>query len=226
MRKTIFTTVLLAACLPGLSQAPANNKTEDDALKSQAAANSVAYQSDLDFSYTYTSDWDVVDTKPMMPALHMQTEDKAGSDPEKRAAGCVQIGLLLRRGDPASVVMAISLPWECLGKTYLNSDLPAFGGGVAKGLTRGFDVKDPVYGSYKLGTHYFWIERMEGTSKQHPEFHRTIEAACTLLKKGAVCMTGLLSNDADSAIFEQSRIALEGEAATQLIPANAFAVNH
>lgn len=227
MHKLMVIAAFLAAFLPALSQEPAvTSEAASRDTKQSASADPVVYKSDLDFNYTYTSDWTVVDTKPIMPTVHMQTEDKATSDPEKQAAACVQIGLLLKRGTPGSVVMAMALPWDCLGKTYKNSDLAGFGSGVAKGFVKSFDVENPLYGAYKLGKHDLWIERMEGTAKDHPDFHRTVEVACVLLKKGAVCMVGLVNGEADLKTFEQSSIALEGDAPAQLVPDNAFTANH
>jgi hypothetical protein len=103
-----------------------------------------------------------------------------------------------------------------------DSDLAGFGLGVATGINRSFDMKDPSYGAYKLGTHSVWIERAEGTSKAHPEITYTIETACVLLSKGAVCWMGMVK-DADALkAFEQSRVSIDGESSQLLVPADVF----
>lgn len=224
MRAIILTGMLFAGCLRGFSQQPvAVVGTTPQEVKKPDTSSSIVYKSDLDFTYTYSVDWEVLDTEPMMPVARMQGEDKAESDPEKRAAQCVQIGLMLKRGTPSSVIIALSLPWDCLGKSYKTSDLPAFGGGVAKGILRSYDAKEPVYGAYKLGAHDFWIERTVGAGKDHPENVRTLEIACVLLKKGALCMMGLLKDDVDLNAFESATLSIEGDAPAQLVPANVFA---
>jgi hypothetical protein len=176
----------------------------------------------LGFTYSYPTDWELVDTKPMIPAARLQEKDKATSEPEKKAADCVQIGLLLRHGTPGSVLMSVALPFDCFGATVAATDLPGFGEGVAVGMAREYEMKNPQYGAFKLGTQNLWIERAEGTSKAHPEFHRTVETVCALLKKGAVCWIGMVQDDAAMKIFESGLVTLEGEAPTPLVPADAF----
>jgi hypothetical protein len=83
-------------------------------------------------------------------------------------------------------------------------------------------VTDPVYGDYTLGSHNMWIERAKGTPKGHPEVPYTVEIACTLLKKGAVCWMALAASDDALKIIEGSAVALEGDRPIALVPTNAF----
>lgn len=186
-------------------------------------AESAVYKSDLGFSYSYPSDWELVDTKPMLPSLKLQEEQKASSDAEKRGAQCTQIGLLLRHGSPASVMMTMALPYDCYGSHFSSTDLAGFGTGVSSGLKQSFDIKDEQYSAYKSGTHNLWIERANGTAKNNPSEPYTIETVCALLDKGAICWMGMVKDDVGLKIFEQGQVTLEGDAPTALVPANAFA---
>jgi hypothetical protein len=202
------------------------------ALVSQAASSPAAtaaadagpgFTSDLGFSFEYPKDWEVVDSKPMMPAVHLQAEQKADSDLEKRGAACTQVALLVRHGSPASVIVTVALPYECYGAKFAQGDLAGVGTGVSKGLESSFDLKDPVYGAYKSGTHNLWIERAAGSAKAHPEMTYTIETVCSLLDKGMICWMGMLKDEAALKLFENSLVTLETDKPTALVPATAFA---
>jgi len=196
--------------------------TNPSAPAKTAAAEPAVYKSDLGFSYGYPSDWEVVDTKPMMPSLKLQEEQKATNDMEKRGAACTQIGLLAKHGNPASILMTMALPYDCYGTHFAASDLPGFGTGVSSGLKQSFDIKDERYSAYKSGSHNLWIERAKGTAKKAPDEPYTIETVCVLLDKGAVCWLGMVKDDAGLKIFEQGLVTLEGDAPTALVPASAF----
>ena len=219
------TPILIAILLTGNLWIPQQSTAPQTAADKNPAPSPVptAFKSDMGFSYTYPSDWQVVDSKPILPAVHLQEEQKAQGDSEKRAVACTQIGLLLRHGSPASVILSVALPYDCFGSKFAADDLPGLGSGVASGMAEQFDIKDPVFGAYKSGTHNLWIEKAKGSPKGHPEIVYTVETVCGLLDKGMVCFMGLIKDDASLRLFEQGPITLEGDAPAALVTSDAFA---
>jgi hypothetical protein len=197
---------------------PANENSTPAEIKESV------YTNDLGFTYSYTTDWKVIDSKPLLPAVRLNGEDKAVDNSEKEAVQCLQVPLILRRGTPVSSIVTVVIPYDCLGKKFDTSDLANFGSGVASGMKRGFDVAEPSYGAYKLGTHNLWIERTQGTSKAHPDLTFKIETVCSLLKKGAVCWMGMVQDEITLKAFEQGLVSIEGDAPQALVPSNAFAL--
>ncbi len=181
------------------------------------------FTSDLGFSYVYPTDWEVVDSKPMMPAIKLQAEEKGEGDAQKRGAACTQVALLVRHGNPASVIVTVALPFDCFGSKFAQSDLAGVGSGVSKGLESSFDLKEPKFGAYKSGSHNLWIERALGTAKSHPDQTYTIETVCGLLDKAMICWMGMIKDDATLKLFEESQVTLEGDKATALVSPDAFA---
>lgn len=102
-------------------------------------------------------------------------------------------------------------------------ELPGFGLGASEGLTKTFNISDTTFGAYAVGSHNFWIERAKGTLKASPDTPRTIEIACTILKKAAACWLVIAADDDGLRAFESGTVTLEGEPPTALIPADAFA---
>jgi hypothetical protein len=180
------------------------------------------HPSDLGFSYSLPSDWEVVNASPTLSGVKEQAQQNAATEDEKKGVACVQIALTARGGSPTSVLVVVELPFACFGQTMTSKDLPGFAQGASEGIKQSFDVADPVYGDYTLGTHSMWIERAKGTPKGHPEAPYTVEIACTLLKKGAVCWMALAASDAALKIIEGGAVALEGESPTALVPTSAF----
>ena len=191
-------------------------------LAQTTATASQLHTNDLGFSYSLPSDWQVVDATPSLPVVKQQADQNATSQEEKRGVACVQIALTARHGDPASVVVVVDLPFDCFGQTMADKDLPGFAGGAAEGIKQSFDISEPIYGSYRLGTHSVWIERAKGTPKGHPESPYTVEIVCSLLKKGAVCWMAMAADPGALQIFESGSVALEDEPASALVPATAF----
>jgi hypothetical protein len=187
-----------------------------------APAAPLAHPSDLGFSYSLPADWEVVNASRTLPDVKEQAQQKTSTEEEKKGVACVQIALTARHGDPASVLVVVELPFGCFGQTMSSKDLPGFAQGASEGIKQSFDVAAPVYGDYKLGMHSMWIERAKGTPKGHPETPYTVEIACTLLKKGAVCWMAMASNDNALKVIEGGAAALEGESPTALVPATAF----
>jgi hypothetical protein len=174
------------------------------------------------FSYSIPSDWEVVDAHSSLPDLQQQTANDAKSEDEKKGVACTKVELTARHGDPSSVIVVVALPYDCFGQVFSDKDLPGFGTGAAEGVKQSLDVSEPVYGSYSLGTHSMWIERAQGSPKARPDLHYTVEVACSLLKKAAVCWMALAADEASLRTFERAAVSLDGETGTPLVPANAF----
>ena len=215
MRARLFAISLVLFSVPVLAQAPA--------AKPPAAPASQAHASSLGFSYSIPSDWEVVDAQPSLPVVQQQVAKTATSEDEKKGIACVQIALTARHGSPASVVVVMALPFDCFGQTMTDKDLPGFATGASDGLKNTFDITDPVYGAYTLGSHGMWIERAKGTPHDNPNAAFTVEIACSLLKKGAVCWLALAADDAGLQTFEHGLVTLDSEAPIALVPADAFA---
>jgi hypothetical protein len=194
-------------------------------LLAQAPSNPPAMQlhaSPLGFAYNVPSDWQILET-PTLSDAQRDAAKSAANDDEKKGISCVQIALNARHGDPASMVVIVALPFACFGQAMSEDDLPGFAAGASQGLSQNFNVSDPVYGDYKLGSHSMWIERTKGTPKLHPELKYTVEIACTLLKKSAVCWMAIAADEAILQTFEHGQVTLEDEAPKPLVPADAFA---
>jgi hypothetical protein len=181
------------------------------------------HTSALGFTYAVPADWEVVDTSATLGGVKQQAQQNASEDVEKRGAACVAVSLTAKHGAPASVMVIVELPFDCLGQTATEKDLPGFAQGASEGLKQNFDLAEPVFGTYALGSHSMWVERAQGAPKGHPELPYTVEIACTLLKKGAVCWMMMAADAASLQILEGGAVALEGDPAAALVPANAFA---
>lgn len=192
-------------------------------IAQQPISAPVPHAGGLGFTYALPSDWEVVDSTPTLSVAKRQAQQSTSSDDEKKGVSCVQIAFTARHGDPTSVIVVVELPFDCFGQSMSNKDLPGFAQGAAEGIKQAFDLSDPVTNDYKLGSHSMWIERAKGTPKGHPEATPyTVEIACTVLKKGAVCWMAMMGNDAALKTFEDGAVALEAEAPASLVPATAF----
>ncbi len=207
MQARLFTALLVLCCSPLLAQAPAAQ----------------VQTSDIGFSYSIPADWEVIDTKPTLPAVRQKVENEAASEDERKGAACAQVALTARHGAPASVVVVVALPYACFGQQMTDKDLPDFGSGASKGLKKSFDISGQVRGAYSLGAHSLWIERSTGALIGHLEVKYTVETVCSILKKGAVCWMTIAADDAALQTFEHGAVTLDGEAAPALVPAEAFA---
>ncbi|HWT64743.1 MAG TPA: hypothetical protein VN151_01415 [Terracidiphilus sp.] len=181
------------------------------------------FTSELGFSYTYDSDWERVDTKPIMPVVKSHAENSAKNDAELQTARCLQVALILQHGAPhrSSIVLAV-LPNECLGSGLKPSSLSGVASGVAAAVQGQFIIKDPQYVAYVLGGAEFWAERAQGTAKEHPETTATLETVCAMLKSGLACWMGFLRDEQSVRAFEGSSVAVSGNAALPLIPKGIF----
>jgi hypothetical protein len=187
-----------------------------------ASANTHAHTSELGFSYSLPKDWEVVDSQPTLPQAKDDAQQNASSEEEKKGLACVQVAFTARHGEPASVLVAVALPFECFGQQMTEKDLPGFASGASEGLKQTFDIGETVFGSYALGTHSMWIERAKGNPKGHPELPYTVEITCSLLKKAAVCWMAMAADDSALRIFERGAVTLDGETVDDLVPSTAF----
>lgn len=210
----------------GSPPAPTGPQAAAPAAASPPAPNTFEYKDDTgasSFTYSYPSDWNVVDSKPMMPVVRQKVEEGAQSEMEKRGAECTQLALLLRHPANGSSIIVIAVQYQCIGAAINENDLPAAASGVAEGMKKSFDIVDPSYGAYKLGSHSFWIERAKATPRSHPETMVTLETACTMLKKAMVCWMGFAHDQDAVRTFESGLTSLDGDPPLTLVPATAFA---
>ena len=182
-------------------------------------AQAPALRSDLGFTFNLPSGWQKQNApqpeqpKPAIPAPAANAE-------VSRSAACAHVTLFTADNEPGSAVAVTELAFDCLGQA--STDLAGFGQGAAEGLKQSFAVNKPLFGSYTLGGHSMWIERVTGTTKEGPDTPYTIEVACSLLKKGAVCWMTIAASADALKTFETGEVALEGEPPTALVPASAF----
>lgn len=225
MYKPVFIALMLACLARADAQAsnpsPVSNLASQEAPEAKPAVP-VTFTSDAGFSYTYPSDWELVDAKPMLPVAKMHAQDKASSDVERQAAGCTQISLLLRHGIPRSSIVVVVLPYSCVDFSLKQSDLVSVAGGMAQGLSKGFTLAEPVYAAYKLGTVEFAAERAKGLPKAHPEASMTLETTCGMLKSAMVCWMGFAQDEAAIRTFESGATSIDNGPARPLVPAGTF----
>jgi hypothetical protein len=188
------------------------------ALTAQAPAYTRT-SAELGFSFSVPADWDLLDTSAVAKE---QARQNAASDEDKKGLACADIGIAARHGNPPSVMTETALPFACYGQQMTEAELPGFAASASTGLEQNFDLGEPAYGVYQSGTHRFWIERVKGTVKGQGAVGYTIEIACSVTKKAAVCWMAMAANDSSLAAFEQMPVSLEGDPPAALVPANAF----
>ena len=225
MRILVLPAYILVACSLLLAQSPqppSNSASTVPSGSATAVSEPVVFTVALGFKYSLPSDWEVVDTKPMLPVVRQQLDKDATNVGEKKGIACFEAPLKATHGDLGSAIVVITLSYDCYGQKFVDSDLPSFAGGVAGGLKKNWNIIDPAYGAYTLGSHSVWIERASGNPMAHPEAKRLLEVACTLLKNGAVCWMAFAVNEADLATFEHSLVTLGDEAPRALVPPATF----
>jgi hypothetical protein len=176
----------------------------------------------LGFTYRVPAGWNAIDAQATLPEVKKRQLETAKTDDEKKMIACVQIPISARRGAPPSFLAAMALPFDCVGQAMTEKDLPGFAEGSSQGPRAIFDFADPVYGAYALGSHSMWIERAKGNPKGHPEMPYTLEIACSLLKKSAVCWMTVAGDDQALKEFESTAVTLNGDFFTELVPTTAF----
>ncbi len=173
---------------------------------------------EIGLSYKLPSGWAIVAARAEPP----KTASPALPLLPPKGIACIRVPQTARHGDPASVIVIVVLPFDCYGQTMTGGDLVSFGSGAADGLKQAFDLASPVQGSYALGGHAFWIERAKGNPKGHNELQYTVEIACGVLRKGAVCWMAMAADEDSLRAFEQMPLELDGDVAVPLVPASAF----
>lgn len=206
MKVRSFPVLLILLAAPLLAQAP----------------SPLVHSSDLGFTYAIPSDWQVVDASATLPTVQQQVTQNAASDDEKKGIACVQVALTARHGDPTSVIVVMALPFSCFQQEMTDKDLPGFASGASEGLKQILDITDSVHSSYELGSHNVWIERAKGSAKANPAVHFSVETACTLLKKAAVCWMTTAADDGAMQAFEHGAVTLDQDPAPALVPPTAF----
>ncbi len=180
---------------------------------------------DIGFSYSLSGEWTVVTATPTEAAKQQKEAQKTPEAEARKGIACVDVPLTAQRGKPASVIVIVALPFECFGQTMGYNDLPGFGEGAAEGLKRTLDMIQPITTSYKLAGHKMWIERAKATPKGKTAPQYTIEIACTVLEKGAVCWLAQAADAAGLEAFEHSTVTLDGLNAAALVPKDVFVKN-
>lgn len=177
---------------------------------------------ELGFSFTVPAEWQVVDTSALAKE---QARQSAKSDDDKKGLACVEVGLTARHGSPPSVMTEVALPFDCYGQQMTDADLPGFASSASAGLQQNFDLDQPVYGGYEQGAHRFWIERVKGSMKGQTDLQYTIEIACSVTKKAAVCWMTMAADDAALSAFEHVLVSLDGNTPAPLVAPAAFQSN-
>jgi hypothetical protein len=174
------------------------------------------------FNYHLPSGWEAIDAQSTLPEVKARQTANAKTDEEKKEIACIQIPLSARKGSPVSFLAAMALPFDCFGQIMTEKDLPGFAEGASEGPRAVFDFGEPMFGSYKLGSHSMWIERAKGNPKGHPEMEYTLEIACSLLKRAAVCWMTVAGDQDSLRQFEGNAATLDGDFFSELVPATAF----
>ncbi len=228
MRVSLFSILLVVSGIPSLGQAPGATPQPEPVPAPAAPASppsateSKPHVSQLGFSYSVPTDWEVVDAQGTLPRAKADADKNATTDEEKKGLACVEVAFTARHGSPASVLVAVALPFDCFGQQMTEKDLPGFAEGASEGLKQSFDLAEPIKGNYALGSHNMWIERAKGTPKGHAELDYTVEITCSLLKRAAVCWMAMAADEAALRAFEQGAVTLDEESADALVPPNAF----
>lgn len=204
--------------LAGLMAAPLLAQTPP----AQSPAPPAADAHGAEFTYRLPEDWQILTPQAPPPAQQQKEEPKNPNIDVKKGIACLEVPMTARHGDPPSVVVIVALPLDCYGETITEDSLPAFGAGAAEGLKQSFAIRDPLTASYSLNGHRMWVERARGVplGKTAPVY--TLEIACTVLKKEAVCWLAQTTGEAALLVFESTPVTLEGDAAPALVPESLF----
>jgi hypothetical protein len=170
----------------------------------------------LGFTFTLPEDWQIIVPKPQ-PAAATSPPDEV-----RKGIDCMNVPLTATHGNPATVIVIVTLPFDCFGQTMSQQDLPGFGIGVTEGLKVAFDILNPVEATYTLAGHAMWIERVKATPKGLTAPVFTVETTCTLLEKGAACWMAQAGDEAGLTQFEHGLVTLEGSTASQIVPESTF----
>lgn len=177
------------------------------------------WANDLGFSYHLPEDWQI---EIQEPREQRQAEKPAPEAEEKTGIACTEVPMTARHGEPATVIVIVALPFACYGQSMTAEELPGFAAGAADGLKQVFTVSLPITATYTLAGHRMWVERARAVAvgKTAPAY--TLEIACTILKKSAVCWLAQAADEAGLRIFENAPVTLDGDAAPALVPSEVF----
>lgn len=194
----------------------------------QAPATSTPAQnpgpSDLGFQFVPPPGWQIVPTPQSPPATGPQPVPGAT---EKKGTACIQIPFTASYGDPRSVMVEVVLPFACYGQIITQDQLPDFASGTVEGMKQSLDISDSAEKTYTLGTHSVWAQRSTGNTKGAEVKGQTgapftVEIACSLLHKSAVCWAVAASDSAALADFEHASVTLDSDPPAALVPASVF----
>lgn len=214
-RASLIGVLLASACAVLPAQTPA--AAADPSAAAPSAADPSAA---VGFHYTLPADWTVVAAKP--PKTETTPPQSLATEETIKGTACIRVPLTAEHGSPTSVIVVLDLPFACYGQPMTGQDLPDFGSGAADGLKEEYDLIDPVFGFYTLGSHRLWIERAKGSLKGKPETPYTLEIACTLLQKAAACWMTMAADEPSLRAFENGSVTLDTDAPAPLVPANVF----
>lgn len=174
------------------------------------------------FTYRLPPGWKSASPESTLPAARENALQSAKNPSQELGIACAQVVLSAESEKTSSAIVVAALPYACYGQPMSAKDLPGFAAGVSDGLKQNLNISVPVYGSYTLGTHNFWIERAAGVPKNRPQSVYTVEIACSLLKKSAVCWMTLAAGAGALRDFENTPVELDGEPPVSLVPVDAF----
>ena len=174
----------------------------------------------LGFSFSLPDDWQVI--VPASQSEQQPNTPQGAPEETKKGIDCLEVPMTARHGEPASVVVIDALPFDCFGETMAAQDLPGFGSALTEGLKTALDFLNPVTASYTLAGHDLWIERVKAMPKGKTAPVSTVEIACTILAKGAVCWMVQASDEAGLQAFENASVTLEGSPVNRLVPSQVF----
>ncbi len=205
--------ILAGAILLALAAAP---------LYPQSSLSPADNSAAFGFSYKLPADWTFTAPRSALPAAKQDAENAAKKPEEVLDIACAQPALSAQHGKPPSAIVVVALPFSCYGQTMTDKDLSDFAAGVSDGLKQNFNVSSPVFGNYTLGTYKFWIERAVGIPKSQPRSEYTLEIACTVLKKSAVCWLAMADDAEGLRDFEHGVVTLDDQPPLALVPIDAF----
>lgn len=186
------------------------------------APNDTVHSTALGFSYTVPTGWQRVDAQTTTPGVNWQAAQSATSTEEKEDVACMEIPFMARRANPDGVIIVVALPFACYGRPIQPADLPGFATGAAEGLEEQFEITDPIYATYSLAGHKFWIERARGTPNGHTAPIYAVEVTCAVLKRAAVCWMARAVDAAGLRAFERDAVKIDGDSAPALVPTGVF----
>jgi hypothetical protein len=217
MRFSIAASLLAVSSMPLAAQSPAPADGQPPAAATAPVGPPQIHDTNIGFSYSLPADWETLASQMAQPDVPYPAAMGA-----RKGNACAQVELTARHGKPASVVVVTALPFDCYGQPLTDKNLADFATGAAEGLKQTFDIANPFVANYSLGSHKMWGERATGTVKGQPGSIYTLEIACTVLDKGAVCWLTMAADASSLQAFEQQPVTLDGDTFDAIVPASAI----